>query len=131
MKKNENAQKTIGEVAELLNLRKKNKKTLSTHTIRYWEKEFKQIKPIVSKGNRRYFDNKTIDLIKKIKFLLKDQGMTINGVKKILNSKDTLTLDETANFSIKTSKIKKKLLNISNIIKTLRNNKQYGQKNTY
>ena len=57
--------------------------------------------------------------------------MTINGVKKILNSKDTLTLDETANFSIKTSKIKKKLLNISNIIKTLRNNKQYGQKNTY
>tara|TARA_B100001173_G_C15769042_1_gene454224 strand:- start:272 stop:643 length:372 start_codon:yes stop_codon:yes gene_type:complete len=123
MKKNENAYKTIGEVAELLNLRDRNKKTLSTHTIRYWEKEFKQIKPIVSKGNRRYFDNKTIDLIKKIKFLLKDQGMTINGVKKILNSKDTLTLDETANFSIKTSKIKKKLLNISNIIKTLRNNK--------
>ena len=119
MKKNENAYKTIGEVAELLNLRDRNKKTLSTHTIRYWEKEFKQIKPIVSKGNRRYFDNKTIDLIKKIKFLLKDQGMTINGVKKILDSKDSLELDETANNSIKTDNFKNKLINISKIIKKL------------
>ena len=123
MKKNENAYKTIGEVAELLNLKDRNKGTLSTHTIRYWEKEFKQIKPVVFKGRRRYFDNKTIDLLKKIKFLLKDQGMTINGVKKILNSKDTLALDETANLSIKTNKLKNKLLNISKIIKTLRNNK--------
>ena len=121
MKKNENAYKTIGEVAELLNLKDQNKGTLSTHTIRYWEKEFKQIKPIILKGKRRYFDNKTINLLKKIKFLLKDQGMTINGVKKILNSKDSLPLDEIANLSIKTDNLKNKLLNISKLIKTLKN----------
>ena len=123
MKKDENAYKTIGEVAELLSLKNDNKGTLSTHTIRYWEKEFKQIKPIILKGKRRYFDNKTIDLLKKIKFLLKDQGMTINGVKKILNSKDLLPLDETANLSIKADKFKNKLLNISKLIKNLKNNK--------
>tara|TARA_B100001057_G_scaffold130880_1_gene130005 strand:+ start:881 stop:1243 length:363 start_codon:yes stop_codon:yes gene_type:complete len=120
MKKNENAYKTIGEVAKILNLKNDKKGTLSTHTIRFWEKEFKQIKPIILNGRRRYFDNKTIDLLKKIKFLLKDKGMTINGVKKILESKQTLSLDETANLSIKTSKLRNKILNISKLIKTLK-----------
>ncbi len=120
MKKNENAYKTIGEVAKILNLKNDKKGTFSTHTIRFWEKEFKQIKPIILNGRRRYFDNKTIDLLKKIKFLLKDKGMTINGVKKILESKQTLSLDETANLSIKTSKLRNKILNISKLIKTLK-----------
>lgn len=119
--KSDNAYKTIGEVAKILGLTDDKKGTLSTHTIRFWEKEFKQIKPKILNGNRRYFDNKTIDLLKKIKFLLKDQGMTINGVKKILNSKESLPLDELANNSIKADKLKQKLLKISDLIKNIKN----------
>ena len=101
MDKFENAYKTIGEVAKILNLKTNKKGALPTHTIRFWETQFKQIKPKVMNSNRRYYDKNCIDLLKKVKFLLKDQGMTINGVKKILNSKETLKLDETANNSIK------------------------------
>ena len=119
--KSDNAYKTIGEVAKILGLTNNKKGTLSTHTIRFWEKEFKQIKPKIFYGNRRYFDNETIDLLKKIKFLLKDQGMTISGVKKILNSKESLPLDELANNSIKTDKLKQKLLKISDLIKNIKN----------
>ena len=119
--KSDNAYKTIGEVAKILGLTDNKKGTLSTHTIRFWEKEFKQIKPKILNGNRRYFDNKTIDLLKKIKFLLKDQGMTIKGVKKILNSKESLPLDELANNSIKADKLKQKLLKISDLIKNIKN----------
>ena len=76
---------TISELAKLLNLLDpKNKKPLN-HIIRYWEKEFKQIKPkIINK--RRYYSAKDVELLKMIKFHLKTQGMTINGVKSLLNS---------------------------------------------
>ncbi|WP_440909555.1 MerR family transcriptional regulator [Candidatus Pelagibacter sp.] len=123
MTKSDDAYKTIGEVAKILGLNDNKKGTLATHTIRFWEKEFKQIRPKILNGNRRYFDNKNIDLLKKIKFLLKDQGMTINGVKKILDSKESLPLDELANNSIKTEKLRIKLQKISEIIKKLKNNK--------
>ena len=120
MDKSENAYKTIGEVAKILGLKSKNSRSLPTHTIRYWEKEFKQIKPKILNGNRRYYDQKNIDLIRKIHFLLKDQGMTINGVKKILNSNDSLKLDEIQNKSIKTSNLKNRLIKISNILKKIK-----------
>ena len=120
MDKSENAYKTIGEVAKILGLKSKNSQSLPTHTIRYWEKEFKQIKPKILNGNRRYYDQKNIDLIRKIHFLLKDQGMTINGVKKILNSNDSLKLDEIQNKSIKTRNLRNRLIKISNILKKLK-----------
>ena len=78
------AYKTIGEVAKDLNLINEKTGKLNTHTIRFWEKEFKQIKPKIFSGRRRYYDNETIRTLKKIKFLLKDKGLTINGVKKFL-----------------------------------------------
>ena len=114
--KNNNAYKSIGEVAKILDLVNKKKGTLNTHTIRFWEKEFKQIKPKILNGNRRYYNNDTIEVLKKVKYLLKDQGMTIIGVKKVLNSDKSLKLDElpnnsiNANYSIKNKlkKIKKK-----------------------
>ena len=123
MSKFENAYKTIGEVVEIIGLKSKRGDTSPTHTIRYWEKEFKQIKPKILNGNRRYYDKKNIDLIKKVSFLLKDQGMTIKGVKKILNNMDTLKLDENLNDSIKAYDIRNKLIRISNIIKSLKNDK--------
>ena len=120
--KSENAYKSIGEVAEILDLVNKKKGTLNTHTIRFWEKEFKQIKPKILSGNRRYYNKDTIELLKKVKYLLKEQGMTIYGVKKLLNSKKSLKLDEISNnsISVDNSTIKNKLKNIINLIKDLK-----------
>ena len=64
MNKHFMAQKTIGEVAEILNSNSKNGKLIETHTIRFWEKEFKQIKPRILGGKRRYYDTKNIELLK-------------------------------------------------------------------
>jgi DNA-binding transcriptional MerR regulator len=123
MIKSETAYKTIGEVAEILDLINRKKGTLNTHTIRFWEKEFKQIKPKILSGNRRYYDNKTINILKKIKYLLKDQGMTINGAKKVLNSSNSIKLDETKNDSINALELKNKLKKISKIIKQIKDYK--------
>ena len=120
--KSSKAYKSIGEVAKILNLVNEKKGTLNTHTIRFWEKEFKQIKPNVLNGNRRYYNNDTIEVLKKVKYLLKDQGMTINGAKKVLNSDKSLKLDELPNNSINANyNIKKKLKKISNLIKQIKN----------
>ena len=120
MSKFDDAYKTIGEVVKIIGLKSSKSQSLPTHTIRYWEKEFKQIRPKILNGNRRYYDKKNIELIRKVHFLLKEQGMTINGVKKILENKDSLKLDETQNNSIKSSEIKIKLLKISNLLKNLK-----------
>ncbi len=118
--KKDSEYKTISQVAELLKLINKKTGKPSTHTLRYWEKEFKQIRPKIFTGKRRYYDNKSIELLKKINFLLKDKGMTINGVKKQLNF-DNSNLDETHNTSIKTKIIlKNKIRKISNLIKEIK-----------
>ncbi len=120
MGKSENAYKTISEVVEIIGLKSKKGKLKPTHTLRYWEKEFNQIKPRILKGSRRYYDEKNIELLKKIHFLLKDRGMTINGVKKFLKNKETLELDEISNRSISKSNIRNKVTKISNLVKNLK-----------
>ena len=118
-KKNE-AYKTISEVAELLNLINSKTGKISTHTIRFWEKEFKQIRPKIFAGKRRYYDLKSINILKKIKFLLKEKGMTIKGVKNHLLNEES-ELDETNNISINTKKfLKIKINKISKIINELK-----------
>ena len=119
-KKSNVTYKSISEVAELLNLINQKTGNLSTHTLRFWEKEFKQIKPMIFAGKRRYYDENSIKILKKIKFLLKDKGMTINGVKKLLASSDS-DLDELNNTTINTKNIiKSKLNRISLILKELK-----------
>ena len=119
--KSNNAYKSIGEVAKILDLVNKKKGTLNTHTIRFWEKEFKQIKPMILNGNRRYYNIVTIEVLKKVKYLLKDQGMTINGAKKVLNSDKALKLDELPNNSISADySLKKKLKKISTLLKKIK-----------
>ena len=68
----------ISELAKLLNLINSKNKKPQNYILRYWEKEFKQIKPTILR-NRRYYSKKQIDIIKLIKFLLKDRGLTIKG----------------------------------------------------
>ena len=125
MKKISKAYKTIGEVAEILKLEtSRNKK--NTHTIRYWESEFKQIKPIII-NKRRHYDDKNINVLKKIKFLLKDKGMTISGAKKQLNE-DFFDIDANENKTINALNLKYKLNKINNLIKELKT--PNGKKNT-
>ena len=69
---------SISEVSELCNIK--------SHTLRFWEKEFKELKPVTRKGSRRYYQSKEIELIKQIQRLLYEEGMTIAGAKKSLQS---------------------------------------------
>ena len=111
-KKFKDAYKTISEVVEILNTNNLDNKNNQTHTIRFWETQFKQIKPkIINK--RRYYDQKNIDLLLRIQFLLKNQGMTINGVKKFLND-NNLNIDENEKKIINSLNIKYRLNKINN-----------------
>ena len=80
MSKSITAYKTISEVVEIVGLKSKTSQSLPTHTIRFWETKFKQIKPKILNGNRRYYDEKSIEIIKKIHFLLKVKGMTSHHI---------------------------------------------------
>ena len=122
----ETSYKTIGEAAKELNLIDKKTGQLQTHTIRYWETQFKQIKPKVRAGGRRYYSNENIKTISHIKFLLKERGLTINGVKKMLDKKKIDSIDVQQNFGVykrndKSAKlVKDKVKNISKIIKEIK-----------
>ena len=124
--KSVNAYKTIGEVTRKLGLINKKNGNLQTHTIRYWETQFKQIKPTIRAGGRRYYSKKDMEVINYIKFLLKEKGLTISGVKKILGSKEMHSIDDSVNLGVYKSEskstkfIKDRVKNISKIIKELK-----------
>ena len=123
MKKSDDAYKSIGEVAKILDLVNKKNGSLNTHTIRFWEKEFKNIKPRILAGRRRHYDNSAIETLKKIKFLLKNQGMTIKGAKKLLSESTSFNLDDLSNKSINMNNnlvLKKKISKISKLIKDIK-----------
>ena len=118
----------ISDLSKILNLINPSNKKPLNHIIRYWEKQFKQVK---SKkiNNRRYYSSKQVETLKLIKFLLKNKGMTINGVKKILNL-NINKLDDYNSDSLKADyykvSLKKKGKNLLEKIKKLKN---YGKKN--
>ena len=123
MEKTKEAYKTISEVAQEIGLRNKKNKKLSTHTLRFWEKEFKQIKPKILSGNRRYYSQKDVEYLRLIYNLLKNKGFTINGAKKALND-PSLKLDDTLFSSVNKknfdNSIKVKANRIKNIIKKIK-----------
>tara|TARA_B100000427_G_C15107699_1_gene420055 strand:+ start:26 stop:391 length:366 start_codon:yes stop_codon:yes gene_type:complete len=113
------AYKTIGEVVKILNSEEPNSVKISSHTLRFWETQFSQLKPKIFNNRRRYYDSSTIEMLKFIKFLLKSEGMTIQGVKKHLNLNKS-NLDDSFITSIKAKYFKIKLSNLKNIIKDLK-----------
>ena len=120
MNNNNQKYKTIGEVAIILDLKNNDGKP-NTHTLRFWEKQFKIVRPKIF-NSRRYYNIETIKILKKIKFLLKEKGMTIEGAKNQINSEKTL-VDENIISNINSSeKIKFKLKKISKLIKELKKN---------
>ena len=108
------AYKSIGEVVNILNNEEPKNKKINAHTIRFWQTQFTQLKPKIFNNNRRYYDKNSIELLKFIKFLLKSEGMTIQGVKKHLNQNKS-NLDDFFITSIRTKYFKTKLSNLKNI----------------
>ena len=120
---------TISELAKILNLIDKSSKKPLNHILRYWETEFKQIKP-KKINNRRYYSLEQVEIVKMIKFLLKNKGMTILGVKSILDL-NINKLDDYNSHSLKAEYYKKNLkLKSKNILKKINKIKNYGKKNS-
>ena len=126
MEKNNQIYKTIGEVAQEISSSNKHNKKLKTHTLRFREKHFKQIKPKILSGNRRYYSKKDIVYLKLIYTLLKNKGFTINGAKKALND-PSLKLDDSLFSSVNKKNFKNtlkiKLVKIKSIVEKIKTNK--------
>ena len=121
---------TISELSKKIGLINLKKNKSSNYVLRYWEREFKQIKPkIINK--RRYYSADQVTIIKFIKTLLKDNGMTIKGVKKILSLNKKL--DYTKLDGLSADYYKKNIKNRSEIIleRIKKLKKRYGKKNSY
>ena len=67
---------TIGEVSELC--------AVKAHVLRYWEQEFPQLRPVKRRGNRRYYQHHEVQLIRRIRELLYEQGFTLSGARQQL-----------------------------------------------
>ena len=123
---NEEPYKSISETARELGLVNKKNGYIQTHTLRYWETQFKQLKPTLGSGKRRYYSSDNIKMLNYIKFLLKDRGLTISGAKKLLNHKKTNPIDDSIISGVykpglKSDKvIKDKIKNITKIIKEIK-----------
>ena len=119
----------ITEVTKIIGLIDKKSKKPTNSTLRYWETKFKQIKP-KKINNRRYFNQKQVELLKIIKFLLKNKGMTISGVKNLLNS-NINKLDDNSSISLRNDYLKNSLkFKSKKILDKISKLKQYGKKNT-
>ena len=67
---------TIGEVSDLC--------VVKAHVLRYWEQEFPQLRPVKRRGNRRYYQHHEVQLIRRIRELLYEQGFTLSGARQQL-----------------------------------------------
>ncbi len=120
---------TISEMSKILNLIDPVTKKPQNHVLRYWEKEFKQIKP-KKINNRRYYTSKQVEIIKMVKFLLKNKGMTISGVKNLLGN-NTNKLDDHDSHSLKADYYKKFIKSKSkSLLEKIKKIRTYGKKNT-
>ncbi len=115
----------ISELSKELDLINKKTGKPANHILRFWEKEFNGIKPIILNGNRRYYDQKQVDKIKYIKYLLKDKGLTIKGAKKLLKNKKNI--DEADRNNIEKDYLKSNIkIKSKNILKRIKRLKNYG-----
>tara|TARA_B100000989_G_C19518690_1_gene462994 strand:+ start:1348 stop:1728 length:381 start_codon:yes stop_codon:yes gene_type:complete len=120
---------TITELSKILNLIDPLTKKPLNHILRYWEKEFKAIRP-KKINNRRYYSNKQVEIIKMIKFLLKNKGMTISGARSLLKL-NVKKLDENNFDSLKASYYKDSLkIKSRKLLDKIEKIKSYGKKNT-
>ena len=115
----------ISELSKELNLFDKRSGKPANHILRFWEKEVRQIKPKILKGTRRYYDKNQVRVIKFIKFLLKDKGLTIKGAKKLLSEKKNIDVSKQNNINNEFLKNNIKTKS-KNILKKIKQIKTYG-----
>ncbi len=84
--KDEQALRTIGEVAECLDL--------PPHVLRFWETRFKELDPLKRAGGRRYYRSRDVELVMALRHLLYGQGYTIKGVQRILKEQGARAIVE-------------------------------------
>ena len=113
--KKPSAFKTISEVANELLLIDKNTNKPKTHVIRFWEKKFKILKPSLVLKKHRYYSENDVEILKRIKFLLKDKGMTINGANKLIEKEYSIDYKKINNISSTA-----KLVKLKQIIKDIK-----------
>ena len=119
----------ISELSKMLNLVDPMTKKPLNHILRYWEREFKEIKP-KKINNIRYYSSKQVEIIKMIKFLLKNKGMTILGVKNLLNT-NINKLDDHKGHSLKADYYRNILkLKSKTLVEKINKIKNYGKKNS-
>ena len=99
------------------------------YILRYWEKQFYQIKPRLI-NNQRYYSEDQVEIIKLVKFLLKDKGMTIKGAKNVLNS-GINKLDDYKNNSLKAEYINSRIKEKTKKILEKINKLKHGKKNSH
>ena len=120
---------SITEVSKILELGKAGTKKPLNHVLRYWEKEFKIIRP-KKINNRRYYSSSQLQILKMIKFYLKNKGMTVSGVKNLINM-DINKLDDHNDHGLKADYYKKSLkLKSKLLLKKINKIKNYGKKNS-
>jgi DNA-binding transcriptional MerR regulator len=120
---------TISELSLMLDLIDSSNKKPRNYILRYWEKQFKQIRP-KKINNRRYYSPQQVEIVKMIKFLIKNKGMSILGVKNILNS-NRIKLDDYNSYSLKADYYKLRFKKKSNkILEKINRLKKYGKKIT-
>jgi DNA-binding transcriptional MerR regulator len=119
------ALKTIGEVAKDLNLIDLETGKAKTYILRFWEKEFPQLRPKLRAKGRRYYTPENVKLLKKIQYLLKDKGLTIKGAKKIIeNNFNDIEVEDFKRKDISIYDLldkKEKLIRIKKIITEIKN----------
>ncbi len=72
---------SIGEVSETTGL--------ETHVLRYWETEFKELKPRKNRAGHRTYTSEDIRIVERIQYLLKERGLTIKGAQKVLAAEES------------------------------------------
>lgn len=101
----------IGEAAELLELK--------TYVLRFWETEFPQLAPLRTDKGQRLYSEEHLNVLRRIKQLLHEQGMTIEGARRLLQGEGAVTtkspLDDRIDPTILTA-IKEDLLEIRMIL---------------
>ena len=129
MSENKSKLLTISQAANIFGLKNPRTKKPLTHTLRFWETKFKQLRPTILTGGRRYYSEKNVRVIKMIIYLLKERGLTINGAIKAMNA-NSKKLDDTKTLSVKEQYYKQNIkFKSKQILKKIK--KLHGKKNTH
>ena len=101
----------IGEVAHLVGV--------EPHVLRYWEHEFRSIRPTKSQRGQRVYSRRDVEHLRRIRGLLYEQGFTIAGAKKALRARGVEPHDDADPTMVMNAKVREALVDIRHEVETL------------